>query len=92
MLQFKLFIKSNSLYWSYIKQIVNAFTLVQRKEYFHSVTDGMFHSARLSPQGCQITTFLEPNRHYCHQENNENKSQIQRKTKSIVKSLAPKMH
>ena len=42
-------------------------------------------------QGCQITVFLEPNRHQCRQENNENKRQIQIKTKSIVKSLAPKM-
>ena len=31
------------------------------------------------------------NRHYCREENNENKRQVQRKTKSIVKSLAQKM-
>ena len=67
----------------------------------HNSMDHYLDSGEASPDflgpvytkdlGCQITAFLEPNRHKCRQENNENKRQIQRKTKSIVKSLAPKM-
>ena len=50
-----------------------------------------FEGREISNHDCQITAFLEPNRHQCRHENNENKKQMQRKTKSIVKSLAPKM-
>ena len=31
------------LFWCYIKQIMNVFSFVQWKKYFHSVKDEMFH-------------------------------------------------
>ena len=39
-----------SLFWYYIKQIMNFFIRAMVTEYFHSVKDGMFRSTRLSPR------------------------------------------